>query len=79
MERLDTRSMTLHVRDHGAQRLLITPDCDSSTKDLMKRFDDIPHMVGSNLAQTVTASENYLWNAYQQQPTSIAYLRIKPH
>ena len=61
VERLDTRALTLHIRNNGAQRLLITSDLESSTSDLLKKIYGIPTMSGANLAQGVSTAASYSW------------------
>ena len=61
VERLDTRAITLHVRDHGAQRMIITSDM-TATKETVQKINDHPKMAGLNLAQTVTTESKYSWN-----------------
>lgn len=63
VERLDTRSMTLHVRDHGAQRMIITTDFDSGIDSLVAKIKQQPEMVGSNLAKVVTTDARYSWQS----------------
>ncbi|RAP25038.1 carbamoyl phosphate synthase small subunit [Candidatus Marinamargulisbacteria bacterium SCGC AG-343-K17] len=62
VDRLDTRALTLHVRDHGAQRMMITSDVDSSVDELLKKIQAVPKMAGLNLAQQVTTESSYSWN-----------------
>ena len=63
VERLDTRTMTLHVRDCGAQRMIITPDLDSTVNQLIDKVKELPEMVGSNLAKVVTTDSSYSWKS----------------
>ena len=61
IERVDTRSLTLHVRDHGAQRLLITSDLDTPAEQLIGKIKSFPSMVGKNLANVVSTDSLYDW------------------
>lgn len=61
VERFDTRAITLHVRAHGAQRVVITSDLSISKEMLLKKLGQFPKMSGLNLAETVTTSEAYEW------------------
>ncbi len=63
VDRLDTRALTLHVRDHGAQRLIITSDLTASKHDLIKKIREVPEMKGLNLAQEVTTDASYSWQS----------------
>ena len=62
VEGLDTRSITLHIRSQGAQRVLITSDCDSSKQTLLKKIESFPKMAGLNLANLVSVGSSYTWN-----------------
>ena len=62
---LDTRSITLHIRDHGSQRVMITPDTTTPIDQLLEQVTAQPKMAGLNLAKTVTASESYVWEPSQ--------------
>ena len=46
IERFDTRAITLHVRNHGAQRVVITSDLDLSKEELFKKLKQFPKMSG---------------------------------
>lgn len=65
VERLDTRALTLHVRDNGAQRLMITGNIHASQEELLSQISAQPKMSGLNLAQHVTTSDTYSWNKKQ--------------
>ena len=69
VERLDTRTMTLHVRDHGAQRMIITPDFSSTKEQLIEKIKHMPEMVGSNLANVVTTDSSYSWQSSTSSDT----------
>ncbi len=62
VERFDTRAITLHVRNHGAQRVVITSDLNLSKDELFKKLKQFPKMSGLNLAETVTTNQSYLWD-----------------
>jgi carbamoyl-phosphate synthase small subunit len=62
VERLDTRAITLHVRDNGSQRVLITEDVETPVGELVKKIKTFPKMAGLNLAKEVTTSDSYNWN-----------------
>jgi carbamoyl-phosphate synthase small subunit len=61
VERVDTRSLTLHVRDHGAQRMLITPDLDTPSDQLIDKIKEFPSMMGKNLVAVVSTDKQYEW------------------
>jgi carbamoyl-phosphate synthase small subunit len=58
IEGIDTRKLTLCIRDAGAMRAAIsTKDLDPSS--LVDRVRETPGMVGADLARTVTTSKSY--------------------
>jgi carbamoyl-phosphate synthase small subunit len=60
IEGIDTRALTLRLRDKGALRaVLSTRDLDP--KSLLKKALAVPSMAGQDLAQKVTCSEKYEW------------------
>ncbi len=67
VEWLDTRAMTLHVRQHGAQRVMITSDCDTPVATLLPQVRAIAPMTGQNVARKVTTPTVYTW---QEAPSS---------
>ena len=62
IERLDTRAITLHIRDHGSQRVVITPDFEASKESLLDQIRAFPKMAGLNLAADVSTKQMYTWN-----------------
>ena len=62
VERLDTRAITLHIRDHGSQRVIITPDLEASKESLLEQIFAFPKMAGLNLAADVSTDQLYTWN-----------------
>jgi carbamoyl-phosphate synthase small subunit len=56
---VDTRALTRHIRDHGAQMAAIGVE---DAKTLHDRALAAPSMAGLNLADRVTCSERYTWN-----------------
>jgi carbamoyl-phosphate synthase small subunit len=58
IEGIDTRSLTLRLRDRGAMRAAIsTEDLDETS--LITRVQDSPGMAGADLARTVSVAEPY--------------------
>ena len=57
---IDTRAVVRHLRTHGAQRsILSTVSADAEA--LVAKARALPHMVGLDLAKTVTAAKRYEW------------------
>ena len=58
---IDTRSLTRHLRDHGAQNgILSTGDVDLHS--LVKKAQEIPSMAGLDLASGVSCDKPYHWS-----------------
>jgi len=65
---VDTRAITLHIRDKGAQNVVIQ-HADSieqiNFSELKKRVDAVPNMEGTELAALVSSNKKYSWNESQ--------------
>jgi carbamoyl-phosphate synthase small subunit len=57
---VDTRALTRHLRDHGAQMGMITTE-DAPTETLLKTLRGSKTLVGSNIVQEVTTDAPYDW------------------
>jgi carbamoyl-phosphate synthase small subunit len=57
---IDTRELTRHLRDHGAQMGMITTS-DEPFEILLERLKDGKKLVGRDIAKEVTADEKYNW------------------
>jgi len=57
---IDTRALTKHIRDKGAQQGIISTK-NHNTKDLCRKAAARPHMVGQDLAREVTCNTAYPW------------------
>jgi carbamoyl-phosphate synthase small subunit len=57
---IDTRALTRHLRDHGAQMGIVTTE-DAPVDELMARLAESPKLVGRNIVREVTCSEPYDW------------------
>jgi len=60
VEQLDTRALTLHIRNGGAMRAVISTE-ELDPKALVKRAREIPSMAGCDLAKEVTTKIPYYW------------------
>jgi carbamoyl-phosphate synthase small subunit len=61
IEGIDTRSLTLHIREAGAMRaVLSTQDLDE--KSLVRKARGSPGLVGIDLVKEVTGDRQYMWN-----------------
>lgn len=57
---LDTRALTRHIREQGAQRAIISGDV-SDPETLVRKAKQAPHMVGCDLVKEVTCRQPYIW------------------
>jgi carbamoyl-phosphate synthase small subunit len=57
---IDTRALTRHLRDHGAQMGLITTG-EEPKEVLLERLNKSPKLVGRDIVSNVTAAEAYDW------------------
>jgi len=60
IQRIDTRALTKHIRDKGAQEGVIST-IDLNTKNLVKKAKESPAMIGKDLVREVTCQEKYHW------------------
>jgi carbamoyl-phosphate synthase small subunit len=62
IEDIDTRDITLHIREAGAMKaVLSTTDLDE--KSLVKKAKDSPGLVGIDMVKEVIAQKAYEWNS----------------
>ncbi len=61
IEEIDTRALTLKLREQGALRGIIST-FDGDKKRLTAKAKALPSMKGQNLAQAVTCAKPYEWN-----------------
>ena len=63
---IDTRALTRHIRDHGAQNCAIVfndkVDAEMLLRKAQETLDAAPDMNGLELAAHVTTRENYVWD-----------------
>jgi carbamoyl-phosphate synthase small subunit len=57
---IDTRALTRHLRDHGAQEGIISTE-DTDVRSLVARAKAAPGLVGRDLVKEVTCSGAYEW------------------
>ncbi len=61
IEGIDTRALTLHIRDAGAMKaVLSTQDLDEVS--LVKKARDSEGLIGVDLVREVTGNRNYVWS-----------------
>ena len=59
---IDTRSLTRHLREHGAQSGCIFADKDIDETHALKIAQEFPGLLGLDLAQKVTTKTSYNFN-----------------
>jgi carbamoyl-phosphate synthase small subunit len=57
---IDTRALTRHLRDHGAQEGIIS-SVESNVETLRERARELPGLVGRDLVREVTSDRPYAW------------------
>src|SRR5262249_31763662 len=60
IEGVDTRALTLRLREKGALRAVLST-ADLDPKRLLAKVRKVPSMAGSDLVQAVTCAERYPW------------------
>jgi carbamoyl-phosphate synthase small subunit len=68
IEGVDTRALTLRLREKGNLRAVIS-SADLDPKRLVARAKQVPSMAGQDLAQHVTCSEKYRWTEGYKETT----------
>jgi len=58
---IDTRALTRHLRDHGAQDGIIS-SVEMAPTDLLARVGALPGLIGRDLVAEVTADRPYAWD-----------------
>ncbi|MEZ6188914.1 MAG: carbamoyl-phosphate synthase domain-containing protein [Planctomycetota bacterium] len=61
IEQIDTRTLTKHLRDHGAQMGVLTTG-EEADAALVEKARRAPHMQGLDLASRVTTQAPYAWS-----------------
>ena len=62
IEGVDTRALVRHVRDHGAQRAIVST-VDDDAESLLAKVRASESIVGQNLAATVSCERPYAHTA----------------
>ena len=76
IEGVDTRALVRHVRDHGAQRAVISTTCTDASA-LLERVRTSESIVGCNLAATVSCEAAYT-HGTSDLPASQAFALATP-
>ena len=59
---VDTRALTHHLRDHGAQEGIISTE-DFDRESLAKKIRAIPSLVGRDMVREITCRNPFLWDS----------------
>ncbi len=73
VEGLDTRAITRHIRNNGAQRALITTRTDDLNV-LLSEIRKSPKMEGQNLANKVSTDQPYIWQVIPNPTFRVAVI-----
>ena len=68
IEGIDTRALTLHIREAGAMKAVLSTD-DLDEKALVQKAKNSPGLVGIDLVKEVASDKTYLWS----QPKTKGY------
>jgi carbamoyl-phosphate synthase small subunit len=72
---VDTRALTRHLRDHGAQMALITTS-DEPLSTLTEQLAGGKQLVGRDIVQEITTGESYVWPMDDQDKESESRYRV---
>ena len=75
---VDTRALTLHLREAGAMRMGIFsgPAAEADDKELLAKVQASPHMAGAKLAEEVSITQPQLIPAVGEKKFSVAALDL---
>ena len=76
IKKIDTRSLTRHIRDKGAMNGIISSN-DLDTQSLEKKLKEFPDMNGLDLAKDVTTQKKYKWPGKGQYKVAVIDFGIK--
>ena len=76
IKKIDTRSLTRHIRDKGAMNGIISSN-DLDTQSLEKKLKEFPDMNGLDLAKNVTTQKKYKWPGKGQYKVAVIDFGIK--
>ena len=78
IEGVDTRALVRHVRDHGAQRAVIST-VDTNVQSLLRKVRSSKSIVGQNLVQTVSCTGVHDHTLYGTYPSFIQQPATQTH
>lgn len=73
IEGIDTRALTLHIRQAGAMKAAISTE-DSDEKSLIRKVKSSPGLVGIDLVKEVAVNRKYVWPNSARKRYKVAVL-----
>ena len=73
IEGIDTRRLTLHIREAGAMKAVLSTE-DLNEKRLVQKAKDSPGLVGRDLVREVTNRERYAWPSTKKTEFKVVVL-----
>jgi len=65
VEGIDTRALTLHIRQAGAMKAVLSSE-DLNDKSLVQKAKDSPGLIGRDLVKEVTNRKKYIWSKIEK-------------
>lgn len=75
---IDTRALTLHLRDFGSMKAFICADGDVPVEEGVKRAREWEGLVGQDYASRVTCAEPYVWDESGERSRTFGGEEISP-
>jgi len=73
IEGIDTRGLTLHIREAGAMKAVLSSR-DLDEKKLLEKVQNSPGLVGVDLVKEVTCGKTYMWSKVRQGKYKVVVL-----
>jgi carbamoyl-phosphate synthase small subunit len=73
IEGIDTRRLTLHIREAGAMKAVLSTE-DLNDKSLVKKAKDSLGLIGRDLVKEVTNRKKYIWSKAEKARFKVAVL-----
>jgi carbamoyl-phosphate synthase small subunit len=73
IEGIDTRALTLHIRETGVMKAVLSTE-DLDDKNLVKKAKDSPGLIGRDLVKEVTNRKKYIWSKIEKARFKVVVL-----
>ncbi|MFA4888813.1 MAG: glutamine-hydrolyzing carbamoyl-phosphate synthase small subunit [Candidatus Omnitrophota bacterium] len=73
IEGIDTRDLTLHIRQKGALKAVLSTE-GQDQKSLIRKAKESPGLIGRDLVKEVTISKKYIWEKIKKAKYKVAVL-----